>query len=138
MRVELGPDEVVVEPQDRIALLGAPLVVAEYHHRDAGPLPASDGAHLAHGNSECAVASEADTGRIRIADLGADNGGEAIPTRPEQSRGQILPPRFERRIGVADGAIVADVAGDDGVPGKRGLDRTPSLPRRHSVGFPLA
>ena len=37
MRIEFGADEIVVEPQDRIALLGAPLVIAEHHHGDARP-----------------------------------------------------------------------------------------------------
>src|SRR5262245_39716608 len=36
MRIELGSDEIVVEPEDRIAFFRAPLIVAEDHHRDAG------------------------------------------------------------------------------------------------------
>ena len=76
--------------------------------------------------------------RVRIADLGADDRRESVAARTEQSRRQIFPSLLEGRIGVADGAIVADVAGDDGVLRQAGLDRAPGLARRHAIGFALA
>src|SRR6516164_8580583 len=90
MRVELGSHEIVVEPENGIALFGTPLVVAEYDHGDAGPPLAPDRAHLAHGNSESSVAGKADARRARIADLGADDRREAIAARTEQAGGQIF------------------------------------------------
>src|ERR1700728_5027072 len=138
MRIEFGADEVVVEPEDRIALLGAPLIIAEHDHGDAGPLFAADRAHLVHGNAEGAVAGKADARRIRIADLGADDRREAVAAGPEQTRRQIFAALLEGRIGVADSAIVADVARYDGIFRQTSLDGAPGLPRRHAVGIALA
>src|SRR5262245_34181634 len=42
MRIELGADEVIVVPEDRVPLLRAPLVIAEDDHGDGRPLVASD------------------------------------------------------------------------------------------------
>src|SRR5262249_15636393 len=69
MRIELGADEIVVVPEDRIAFFRAPLVIAEHDHGDARPFPAANRAHLVHRNAERAVTGKADTGRVRIADL---------------------------------------------------------------------
>src|SRR5260221_6081874 len=113
MWVEFGADEIVVVPKDRISLLRAPLIVAEGHHRDSRPLFATDRAHLAHGNSEGAVAGEADASDIRIAEFGAYDRGEPITARPEQARRQGFPALIEHRIRIADGAVVPDVARDD-------------------------
>src|SRR4029077_8086876 len=110
MRIEFGADEIVVVPEDRIALLGAPLVVAENDHRDAWPLFAADRAHLAHGNSECAIARKADTRRIRIANFGTDDRRKTVTAWPEQAGRQVFPGLVEHRIGIADRAVVADVA----------------------------
>ena len=134
MRIELGADEIVVVPEDRIALFGAPLVVAEDDHGDARPFLAADRAHLVHGNAERAVTGEADARRIRIADLGADDRRETVAARPEQAGRQVFAALLEGRIGIADGAVVADVAGDDRVLRQARLDRAPGLPRRHAVG----
>src|SRR4029079_12637565 len=138
MRIELGSDEIVVEPEDRIALFRTPLIVAENYHRDAGILLAPDRAHLAHRDSEGAIAGKADHGNIRISDLGADDRGEAVAARPNTYGRKILPPLVEGRVGVADGSVVADVARDDGVLRQPGLDGAPGLPRRHAVGLALA
>src|SRR5581483_2408965 len=138
MRIELGADEVVVVPEDRVALLRAPLIVAEHHHGDAGIFLAADRAHLAHGDADGAVAGKPDDRRVRIADLGADDRREAGAGRTEQAGRQIFAGLLERRIGVADGAVVADVAGDDGVLRQACLDRAPGLARRHAVGVALA
>src|SRR5581483_2142778 len=62
IRIELGADEIVGIPEDRVALLRTPLIVAEDHHGDPRPLLAADRAHLAHGNTERAIAGEADAG----------------------------------------------------------------------------
>ena len=113
IRIEFRADEIVVVPEDRIALLGAPLIVAEHHHRHAGPAGAADRAHFVHRDAERAVAGEADAGRVRVADLRSDDGGKAVAARAEQPRRKIFAPLLERRIGVADRAIVADVARDD-------------------------
>ena len=64
--------------------------------------------------------------------------GKAVAARPEQSGREILPSLVERRIGVADGAVVADVARDDRILRQPGLDGAPGLPRRHAVGLALA
>ena len=64
--------------------------------------------------------------------------GKAVAAGPEQAGRQIFPALFEGRIGIADGAVVADVAGDDRVFRQAGLDRAPGLPRRHAVGVALA
>src|SRR5271168_3822065 len=55
MWIKFGADKVVVIPKDRIALFGAPLVVAENGHGDSRPLLASDRAHFVHRNAEGAV-----------------------------------------------------------------------------------
>src|SRR6185369_9088150 len=75
--------------------------------------------------------------RVRIADLGADNRGKTVAAGSEQARCQIFAALLEGRIGVANGAVVADVAGDDGVLRQAGLDGTPGLARRHTVGIAL-
>src|SRR6478735_2144037 len=137
MRIELGADEVVVIPEDGVALFSAPLVVAENHHRDARPFLAADRAHLVHGNPERAVAGKTYARRIGVADLGADDRGKAVAARPKQAGGQIFPAFIEGRIGVADGAVVADVAGNDRILRQAGLDRAPRLARRHSVRVAL-
>ena len=46
--VEFGADEVVVVPQRRVALLRAPLVVAEDDHGDGRPFVSTAGCHLVH------------------------------------------------------------------------------------------
>src|SRR4029078_4289831 len=97
---------IVVEPEDRIALFRAPLVVAEDHHRDAGIFLAPDRAHLAHGDSEGAVADKADAGNVRVADLGTDDHREAVAARPEQSGREIFPSLIARRVHAADAARV--------------------------------
>ena len=91
MRIEFGADEIVVEPEDRVAFFGAPLIIAEHNHGDARPFLAADRAHLVHGNSERAVAGKADTGRIRVADLGADDGRKTVAARPEKAGRQVFP-----------------------------------------------
>src|SRR6185295_14254682 len=81
VRIELGADEVVVVPQDRIALFRAPLVVAEDDHGDARPFLAADRTHLAHRDAEGAVARKSYAGCVGVADLGADDRREAIAAR---------------------------------------------------------
>src|SRR5581483_5194381 len=125
-------------PEDRVALLSAPLIVAEQNHGDAWIFLAADRAHLAHGDAEGAVAGETDAGRVRVADLGTDDRREAVAARAEQAGGEIFPSLLEGRIGIADGAVVADIAGDDGVLRQADLDRAPGLARRHAVGVPFA
>ena len=73
-----------------------------------------------------------------IADLGADDRRKAVTARPEQPRRQIFAALFERRIGVSDRAVVADVAGDDGVARQSRLNRAPGLTRRHPLLVALA
>src|SRR5690606_14973716 len=63
---------------------------------------------------------------------------EAIAAGAEEAGRQVLPAILERRVGVADGAVVADVGRDDGLGRNRRLDRTPCLPRAHEVGVPRA
>src|SRR5690606_10719772 len=111
--MQLGADEVVVVPERRVALLRAPLIVAEDDHRDARPFLAADGAHLAHRDAEGAIAGEADDGRVRAADLSDDHRREAVSAGTEEARREILPALLESRIGVADRTVVADVAGND-------------------------
>ena len=55
-------------------------------------------------------------------------GGEAVAARAEKAWRQIFAALFEGRIGIADGAIVADVAGEMAFR-QPGLDRAPGLPR---------
>src|SRR6476620_10770223 len=130
MRIEFGANEIVVVPEDRIALFRAPLVVAEDDHGDAGPFLAADRTHFVHGNAERAVTGKADAWRIGIADFGADDRRETVAAGSEQARRQVFPSFVERRIGV--------VAGDDCVLWQGRLNRAPGLPRRHAVGIALA
>ena len=114
MRIELGADEIVVVPEGRIALFRAPLVVAEDHHGDAPAIPCGRSSVISLIEMPKAPSPAKPThGRIRAADLGADDRREAVAAGPEQSGRQILPALLEGRIGIADGAVVADVAGDD-------------------------
>src|SRR5204862_5389980 len=85
LRIKFGTDKIVVEPKNRIAFFGTPLVVAEDDHGNARPLLAADRTHLVHGNSESAVAGKTDARRIPIADLGADDRRKAITARPEHA-----------------------------------------------------
>ncbi len=133
MRIELGADEVVVVPEDGIALLGTPLVVAEDAHGDARPLLAADRAHLAHGDAEGAVACEAHARGVGVADLGADDRGEAVAARTEQAGREVFAAHLEGRVGIADRAVVADVGRYDGVLRQPGLDGAPRLTRRHAI-----
>src|SRR6185369_9362741 len=95
MRIELGSDEIIVEPENRIALFRAPLIVAEDHHRDAGIFLAPDRAHLAHRDPKGAVAGKAYAGNVGIADLGADDRGKAVAAWAEQPGRQIFPSLVE-------------------------------------------
>ncbi len=71
--IQLGADEIVVIPKRRVALFGAPLIVAEHHHGDGGPLLAADGGEFRHRDAEGAITREADDRHIGAADLGADD-----------------------------------------------------------------
>mmetsp|Transcript_89555 Transcript_89555/g.274200 ORF Transcript_89555/g.274200 Transcript_89555/m.274200 type:complete len:667 (+) Transcript_89555:426-2426(+) len=133
--VELRADEVVLVPQRGVPLLGAPLVVPEDNHGDSGPVTAAASRQLVHGNAESAVSGEAHDGRARRADLGAEDRGEAVAARTEEAGGEVLPPGLERRVSVADRAIIADVRRDDGVGGQRLLDDAPGHARRHALGL---
>src|ERR1700722_184493 len=136
--IEFGADEVVGVPEDRIALLGAPLVIAEHNHGDSRPVIAADRAHFAHRDSERAVAGEAYAWGVGVADLGADDRGKSVAAWSEQSGRKIFAALFNREIAVTDRTIIADVAGDDGVTGQARLDRTPGLARRHQILIALA
>src|SRR6185312_6505288 len=136
--IEFGADEIVVVPEDRIAFLGAPLVIAEHHHGDPRPFLAANRAHLVHRDAERSVTGETDAGRVGIADLGSDDRRKSIAARSEQARRQIFAALLEGWIGVADRAVVADIAGDDGVARQTGLNRAPGLARRHPLLVALA
>src|SRR4029077_12918257 len=94
-----------------------------------------DRGHLVHRDAEGAIAGEADHRDVRVADLGANDRREAVATGAKQARGQVLPPAREHRVGIADGAVVADVARDDGIRWQRSDDGPPRLPRRHVPGL---
>ena len=64
-RHNIGADEIIVVPEDRVALLRAPLEVSENDHCDGRPVLAAHRRHFVHGNAKCAVAREADDGHIR-------------------------------------------------------------------------
>ena len=129
--VELGADEIVIEPQGGVALLGAPLIVAEDDHGDRRPLVAADSRHFVHRDAEGAITGETDNRQVRTADLCTHDRRQAVAARAEQAGGQIFAAFLEGRVGVADGAVVADVGRDDGLFRKRALDRTPCHARRH-------
>ena len=50
------------------------------------------------------------TGTSGLRDLGADDGGQAVAAGAEEAGGEVLPALLEGGVGVADGAVVADVA----------------------------
>ncbi len=136
--VEFGADEVVVVPERRIALFRAPLVVPEDDHGDRRPFGPPDRGQFRAGDAEGAVAGKAHDRHVGAGDLGADDCRQPVAARPEKSRRQVFAPCLEARIGVAYGAIVADVGGNDGLAGKCRLDRAPGHARAHPVGLGLA
>src|SRR5579885_320947 len=138
MRIELGADKIVVVPENRMPLFRAPLIVAEDDHRNARPLLAADRAHFVHGDAEGTVAREADARHVGVADLRANDRWKAVTAWAEQAGSEIFPAFLESRVSVADGAVVADIARDDGVARQAGLDRAPRLTRRHAVAVTLA
>src|SRR3546814_14887879 len=75
-----------------------------------------------HRDAEGAVAGEAHHRQVGAADLGADDRGKAVAAGPEKARRQVLAAFLEGRIGVADGAVVADVRRADGLARQRRLD----------------
>src|SRR6056297_2472905 len=84
--VKLGADEIIVEPQSRVTLFSAPLVVTEDDLRDRRPLLATDGGQLVDGDAKGAVPGKAHDGHVRLADLGADDRRQAIATGAEEAR----------------------------------------------------
>src|SRR6185312_14081767 len=68
----------------------------------------------------------------------ADNRREAVTAWAEQARREIFAAFLESRIGVADRAIVADIARDDRIARQARLNRAPRLTRRHAVAVALA
>ena len=102
------------------------------------PWIAAAGGHLVHRDAESAVAGKAHHRHVRAADLGAEDRREAVAARAEQPRRQVFAALLEARIGVADGAVVADVGGDDRLLRQRGLDGPPGHARRHPLRLALA
>ena len=93
---------------------------------------------LGHRDAEGAVAREAHDRKVRPADLGADDGGQAVAAGAEEARREVVAPLVEVGIGVADGAVVADVRGDDRLARQRGLDRAPGHAGGHPVRLGIA
>src|SRR6266436_9579407 len=110
IHVEFRADEVVVVPGDRIALFRSPLIVAENDHRNSRPFLTADRTHLVHRNAECTIAGKTDAGRVRIADLRANDGWKAVTARAKQSRRQVLSSFLDSWIRISYRAIITDVA----------------------------
>src|SRR6056297_1000745 len=135
--VKLGAHEIVVEPQGRVALFRAPLVVAEHDLGDAGPFAAPDRRQFVDRDAEGAVAGKAHHRHVGAADLGADDRRKAIAAGAKEARSEVFAALLEGRISVADGAVVADIRADDRLARQRGLDRAPGHARAHPVGLGL-
>mmetsp|Transcript_18601 Transcript_18601/g.47805 ORF Transcript_18601/g.47805 Transcript_18601/m.47805 type:complete len:442 (+) Transcript_18601:330-1655(+) len=134
--VELRAHEVVRVPERRVALLGSPLVVAEHHHGDCGPLAAAARRQLVHGDAEGTITGEANHRHVRLANLGTQDRREAVAAWAEEPRREVLAALGEGWVGVANRAVVADVCRDDRIRGQRALDRAPDLARRHMLRVP--
>mmetsp|Transcript_67136 Transcript_67136/g.139285 ORF Transcript_67136/g.139285 Transcript_67136/m.139285 type:complete len:286 (-) Transcript_67136:1184-2041(-) len=132
--VEFGSDEVVFIPQGRVSLLGAPLVIPEDHHGHTRPITSSARSQLVDGDAESTIARKANHRDSGVSDLRSKDGREAISARTEEPRRQVLSRRWERRIGVADSAIVADVRRHDGLFRHHPHDGAPCLPWRQATG----
>src|SRR3546814_13762481 len=90
VRVELGADEVVVVPQRGLALLGAPLVVAEDHHGDRRPLLAADRAPPVHRAPVGPLPGEPHPRPPAPAALGADHRGKTVYQQASHARSTAL------------------------------------------------
>mmetsp|Transcript_105535 Transcript_105535/g.251454 ORF Transcript_105535/g.251454 Transcript_105535/m.251454 type:complete len:252 (+) Transcript_105535:147-902(+) len=132
--VEFGSDEVVLIPQCRISLFGAPLVIPEDHHGHTWPITSSARSQLVDRDAESSIARKANHRDSRVSDLSSQDGREAISARTEEARRQVLSRRGERRIGVADRAVVADVRRHDGLFRHHPHDGAPCLPWRQATG----
>ena len=127
MRIKLGAHEIVIIPECRIALFCAPLVIAENNHRYGGPFFAANRAHFRHRDAEGTITRKANDRNIGIADFRADDGGEALTAWPKQAGSEIFATLFKSRVGVADGAIIADIGRDNRLLWQCGLNSAPSL-----------
>ena len=77
MRIKLGAHEIIIIPERRIALFGAPLIITENYHRNGGPLLAANRAHFRHRDTEGTITGKANDWNIGIAnfpELGRDTG----------------------------------------------------------------
>ena len=99
----------------------------------AGHSLAADGGHFIHRNAEGAVAGKAEHRHFGPADFRADDRREAVAAGAEQARRQIFAALFKSRIGIADGAVVADVRRDRGICRQARLNGAPGLARRHAL-----
>ncbi len=88
---------------------------------------------LGRRDAEGAVAGEAHHRRVGAGDLGADHRRQPVAAGAEQAGRQVFAAGLEARIGVADGAVVADVGRDDRLARQRGLDGAPCHARAHPV-----
>jgi hypothetical protein len=65
--------------------------------------------------------------RVGLADLGAEDRRQAVAAGTEQAGREVFAALLEGRVGVADGAVVADVGRDDRFLRQGGLDGAPGL-----------
>ena len=83
---------------------------------DGRPFRDPSSSQFGHSDAKGTVSRKANNRQVRAADLGTQNDRrQAVAAGAKQTWRKVFAPGFETRIGVADGAVVADIGRDDGV-----------------------